>query len=59
MLNRFIIVYSAVMDITLAFLPWKLVWALQMRKKEKFGVAVAMSCGVLYFALLPPYCGTS
>ena len=38
--------YSALMDFVLAFLPWKLVWSLQMRKKEKFGVAVAMSLGV-------------
>jgi hypothetical protein len=35
------------MDITLALLPWKLIWKLQMKKQEKIGVAVAMSCGVL------------
>lgn len=35
------------MDIVLAFLPWKLVWSLQMKLKEKLGVAVAMSLGVL------------
>jgi hypothetical protein len=39
--------YSAAMDFTLALLPWKLIWGLQMKKKEKVGVAVAMSCGVL------------
>jgi len=34
------------MDFVLAFLPWRIVWSLQMKKKEKFGVAVAMSLGV-------------
>ncbi|KAF6798759.1 integral membrane protein [Colletotrichum musicola] len=38
--------YSAAMDLTLAILPWKLIWGLQMRKQEKFGVALAMSCGI-------------
>jgi hypothetical protein len=38
--------YSALMDLTLAFLPWKLIWGLQMKRKEKIGVAVAMSCGI-------------
>ena len=38
--------YSALMDFVLAFLPWRIVWSLQMKKKEKFGVAVAMSLGV-------------
>ena len=40
-------VFSGFMDITLAMLPWKLVWGLQMVKKEKLGVAIAMSMGVL------------
>jgi hypothetical protein len=35
------------MDISLAILPWKLLWGLQMKRKEKIGVAVAMSCGFL------------
>ncbi|KAK3381200.1 hypothetical protein B0H63DRAFT_396245 [Podospora didyma] len=38
--------YSAAMDFILAFLPWPLVWGLQMRKQEKLGVALAMSLGV-------------
>ncbi|KAK3689145.1 hypothetical protein B0T22DRAFT_380612 [Podospora appendiculata] len=38
--------YSGVMDIVLALLPWSIVWNLQMRRKEKIGVAVAMSMGV-------------
>ncbi len=40
-------VYSGVMDITLALLPWKIVWNLQMRKQEKLGVAIGMSMGLL------------
>lgn len=40
-------VYSAVMDVALAFLPWKFIWSLQMSKKEKIGVVIAMSMGVL------------
>jgi hypothetical protein len=35
------------MDLTLAMLPWTVIWKLQMRKAEKVGVAVAMSMGVL------------
>lgn len=36
------------MDIALALLPWTVIWGLQMKLKEKIGVAIAMSCGVLY-----------
>ncbi|KAH8882359.1 hypothetical protein GQ53DRAFT_701189, partial [Thozetella sp. PMI_491] len=39
-------VYSGVMDIILALLPWTILWNLQMKKKEKIGVALAMSMGV-------------
>jgi hypothetical protein len=35
------------MDFTLALFPWFLVWKLQMRTVEKFGVAFAMSLGIL------------
>jgi len=38
--------YSALMDITLAFLPWKFIWNLQMKRNEKLGVGVALSMGV-------------
>ena len=38
------------MDLTLAMLPWKVIWKLQMRRAEKIGIAVAMSMGVLYFS---------
>ena len=34
------------MDIILALLPWKVVWPLNMRKKEKIGAIIAMSMGV-------------
>lgn len=44
--NIFSASYSALMDLTLALLPWKLIWGLQMKPKEKVGVAIAMSCGV-------------
>jgi len=45
--NIFSAAYSAAMDLSLALLPWKLIWGLQMKRKEKIGVAVAMSCGIL------------
>lgn len=35
------------MDFFLALLPWKVIWKLQMKRKEKVGVALAMSMGVL------------
>lgn len=35
------------MDVALAFLPWKWIWSLQMNMKEKIGVLVAMTMGVL------------
>jgi lysylphosphatidylglycerol synthetase-like protein (DUF2156 family) len=38
---------SGVCDIFFALLPWHLLWRLTMRKKEKIGVVVAMSMGVL------------
>ncbi|KAK3377230.1 hypothetical protein B0T24DRAFT_237074 [Lasiosphaeria ovina] len=39
-------VYSGVCDIVLAFVPWRLVWNLQMHARDKLGVAIAMSIGV-------------
>ncbi|KAI1339939.1 hypothetical protein F5Y15DRAFT_415364 [Xylariaceae sp. FL0016] len=38
--------YGALMDITLAFLPWTILLGLNMRKREKVGVVLAMSMGV-------------
>ena len=40
--------YSAGMEFLLALLPWKIIWKLQMKRKEKVGVAFAMSLGILY-----------
>ncbi|KAM7197916.1 hypothetical protein V8F20_006364 [Naviculisporaceae sp. PSN 640] len=44
--NTFSAVYSGLVDITLALIPWTLIWNLQMRMDEKIGVAVAMSMGI-------------
>jgi len=35
------------MDFILAALPWKLVWTLKMKGREKIGVALALSLGIL------------
>ncbi|KAI9931517.1 hypothetical protein ASPWEDRAFT_25609 [Aspergillus wentii DTO 134E9] len=42
----FVGAYSGLQDFILALMPWTIVWKLQMKKKEKFGVAIAMSMGV-------------
>ena len=42
-----ILVYSGAMDIVLALVPWRIIWSLTMNKREKFGVMVAMSMGIL------------
>jgi hypothetical protein len=39
-------VWSGVMDILLALLPWKMLRGLQMVRREKVGVGLAMSLGV-------------
>lgn len=39
--------YSALMDMMLSLIPWAIVWNLQMKRREKLGVAVAMSMGIL------------
>ncbi|OTB06547.1 hypothetical protein M426DRAFT_9677 [Hypoxylon sp. CI-4A] len=39
--------YSAFVDFSFAIIPWFLIMNLQMRTREKFGVAIAMSCGVI------------
>lgn len=44
---RFSATWSGTMDIALAMLPWKVIWNLKMDRKDKFGVAIAMSLGVL------------
>jgi len=40
-------VLSGVCDVSFALLPWRLLWGLKMRTKEKIGLVVAMSMGVL------------
>jgi hypothetical protein len=35
------------MDIVLAVVPWKIIWTLTMNKREKTGVLIAMSMGIL------------
>ncbi|OAQ65979.1 hypothetical protein VFPPC_14271 [Pochonia chlamydosporia 170] len=45
-LSLFIGSYSAATDFILALLPWAILWKLQMKKREKFGVAIAMSLGI-------------
>ena len=39
--------YSGAMDIVLALLPWSIVWKKAVQKKEKIGVLLAMSMGIL------------
>jgi hypothetical protein len=45
--NIFSGVYSSCADIALALLPWQFIWGLQMKQKEKIGVGIAMSMGIL------------
>lgn len=40
-------VYSGLMDVVLAILPWCLIWDLHMQRKEKIGIGIAMSMGLL------------
>ncbi|KAL0942647.1 uncharacterized protein CTRU02_200533 [Colletotrichum truncatum] len=39
--------YSAILDFVLAFLPWPILMRATMRRRERFGVAVAMSLGAI------------
>lgn len=39
--------WCAVADFALALLPWYLIWDLQLNRREKLGVGIAMSIGVL------------
>ncbi|CAN9173621.1 unnamed protein product [Alternaria alternata] len=39
--------WCAAADFALALLPWYLIWGLQLRLREKIGVGIAMSMGVL------------
>ncbi|KAJ5673993.1 hypothetical protein N7462_009432 [Penicillium macrosclerotiorum] len=44
--SLFVGAYSGAQDFVLALLPWAIVWNLQMKKKEKLGIAFAMSLGI-------------
>ena len=48
-------VWAALMDISLALLPWKILWGLEMRTAEKIGVCLAMSLGLLCVYLAQSY----
>ncbi|KAI2794892.1 hypothetical protein POX_a01493 [Penicillium oxalicum] len=39
--------YSGCMDVILAFLPWIVLWNLETKKREKAGIALAMSMGFI------------
>ncbi|KAJ5921117.1 hypothetical protein N7466_009443 [Penicillium verhagenii] len=39
--------YSGCMDFILALLPWLIIWNLEMQKRDKIGIALAMSMGVV------------
>ncbi|KAI5919034.1 hypothetical protein F4810DRAFT_525472 [Camillea tinctor] len=39
--------YSSIMDFVLAFLPWKILMGMAMLRREKIGVAIAMSMGAI------------
>ncbi|KAJ5100639.1 hypothetical protein N7456_006691 [Penicillium angulare] len=49
--------YSGCMDVILALFPWFILWNLQMKKREKFGIIIAMSMGV--FAGIAAFIKTS
>ncbi|PVH96838.1 hypothetical protein DM02DRAFT_686833 [Periconia macrospinosa] len=44
---QFQAIWSGIIDVSFAFLPWVILWKLDMRIPEKIGVGVAMSLGVL------------
>ncbi|KAI1640965.1 hypothetical protein F4809DRAFT_588197 [Biscogniauxia mediterranea] len=39
--------FSAAMDLTLAFLPWPIIWRTQLQVPEKIGLGISMSLGVI------------
>ncbi|KAM9876381.1 hypothetical protein VDGL01_09511 [Verticillium dahliae] len=40
-------VYSALCDLILALLPWRMIFNLQMKRSERLGIALALSMGVI------------
>ncbi|KAJ5692602.1 hypothetical protein N7462_002025, partial [Penicillium macrosclerotiorum] len=49
--------YSGCMDFILALLPWVVLWKLEMKMREKVGIALAMSMGI--FAAVTAFIKTS
>ncbi|KAJ5946083.1 hypothetical protein N7454_002922 [Penicillium verhagenii] len=49
--------YSGCMDLVLAFFPWIILWKIQMKKRDKFGIMIAMSLGI--FASIAAFIKTS
>ncbi|KAK4032729.1 hypothetical protein C8A01DRAFT_20235 [Parachaetomium inaequale] len=45
--NTAVAVFSGVMDILLALLPWQIIWTITINKRERLGALVAMSAGIL------------
>lgn len=45
--------YSATMDILLAMVPWSVIMRLKMHLKEKIGVAICMSLGIMWVPKQP------
>ncbi|KAH6853077.1 hypothetical protein B0I37DRAFT_358508 [Chaetomium sp. MPI-CAGE-AT-0009] len=39
--------YSAILDFVLAFLPWQIIMGMSMLRRERVGVAIAMSLGAI------------
>jgi hypothetical protein len=39
--------YSALIDFTLAALPWTFLYHMLLRRREKAGILIAMSMGVM------------
>lgn len=46
--NQDLVGYSGLMDITLAIIPWYILWGLSIDRKEKLSALGAMSMGILY-----------
>lgn len=45
--------YSGAMDLVLCVLAWVIIWKLQVSAREKIGVGIALTFGVLYVPLAP------
>ncbi len=41
------VAYSGVADLILAILPWKIIWYLPVKRRDKVGLIAVMSLGVL------------